>query len=30
MLEAVGRPVFGVEAPDDLIDEAIGRALGSS
>ena len=27
LLEEVGMPVFGVDVPDDLIDQAIGRAL---
>ena len=26
LLEAVGRPVFGVDVPDELIDQAITRA----
>jgi 3-dehydroquinate synthase len=29
LLEAVGRPVFGVDVEDDLIDEAITRAVGA-
>jgi len=29
LLEAVGRPVHGVDVADELIDEAIGRALES-
>ena len=27
LLEAVGTPVWGVDVPDDLIDQAIARAL---
>jgi len=27
LLEAVGQPVFGVDVEDELIDEAIRRAL---
>ncbi len=28
LLEEIGRPVFGVDVPDDLIDQAIARAVG--
>ena len=28
LLERVGKPVHGVDVPDGLIDEAVGRALG--
>ena len=29
LLEAVGRPVFGMEVPDELIDQAIARAVAA-
>ena len=28
LLEAVGRPVWGIDVPDELIDQAIERAIG--
>ncbi len=28
LLEAVGKPVWGVDVPDELIDEAVARAVG--
>ena len=29
LLEAIGKPVWGVDVEDELIDEAIGRAIAS-
>jgi 3-dehydroquinate synthetase len=28
LLEAIGKPVWGVDIDDDLIDQAIERAIG--